>query len=430
MSYRHEKVKLDADLNRGKEAIANDDIVVLENIIDKANERCKTNSTTLINRLLYWACNKGSFKCAKLLLDRGADINCGIYEFTANGNRLTPLLVACLAGSVEIVDLLIERGVVLYDYMIYLCLSCIGCRNRNIYDKDYSAVASSLIARIDNLNSHNFLSIVCGIASIEIVRSLLQRGSGGADYALEAAARRGDLDIVRLLLAWNHQVPISIDWVNRAFIAAATAGALDVVKVLAEYGANAYTTALSVLASGDEPSVEVAAYLLDHGADFHALDNRGRPIWQGLCESCIYPDYHYNRNLPVQYQSVSLFLPLAELYLERGADADVVLARSGNTALLACCSSRGDAYNEFATLLLEHGANVNLALPSTGETPLMKAALAARTKLVRLFLENGADVMQVNAAGQTVLDLMGSRPKYAKAVALCTDQLHNKPILK
>ena len=184
---------------------------MLQNIIDKARERCKTNSTTLINRLLYWACSKGSFKCAKLLLSCGADYNCRIFEFCANGNRLTPLLVASLAGSIEIVDLLIEGGVALYDYSIYLCLSCINSRNRNIYDKDYSAVAENLIARIDNLNSHNFLSIACGIASIEIVRSLLQRGCRGGDYALETAARRGHLDIVRLLLGWNHQVPISIE---------------------------------------------------------------------------------------------------------------------------------------------------------------------------------------------------------------------------
>ena len=428
MSFRHKRVKYEADLNRTRRIIELDDSVDILNLIDKCSD---------INALLLSACNKGSLKCVKVLLERGANVN-HIQLATCN---------------IKLLELLIERGALINDTTIKNCLSRLQPELYN--NNEHKAFIVNLFDRIENVNSEPFLTIACRIADVEMVSRLLARGANRDElpstggYALEKAVKRGAVDIVRLLLDWNNQIPfpadkvirafitaashgaldvvralaeygsntdtvIPLDIINHAFITAASHGSLDMVKVLAEYGADAHTAALFAATDSDELSADVAEYLLDHGANFHAT-RFNRSVWQTLSSTMTLFPYR---------------ISLARLYLERGADADARRVGSGEPLLLDCCRSRSDGYLEYVSLLLEHGANVNLAHPTTGETPLMRAALAARINLVRLLLENGADVMQVNAAGQTVLDLMGTRPKYVKAVAMCTDQLHNKPILK
>ena len=422
MSSRHERVRLNADWMLGSNVIA----------IDKDSELLKmirNGRATEINKLLCLASYKGSIKCVKVLLDHGADINHIPSRYDMDDFRFDykmecpPLIEACLTNNVRLLELLIERGLVINDLLIHECLTSLKWRALGVCNNKYNLFLSNLLVHINDIdftyNGVSFLHQACELANIEIVRVLLMRGAHRGDHALAVAARRGYTDIVRLLVSWNHQVLISIDSVNQAFIAAATSGALDVVRVLNDYRANAYTAALFAVTNSDELSVEVAEFLLERGADFHATDNLGRTAWQILyCSNTYYNGYNQ-----------STALPLAQIYLERGADANAIY-RSGDSLLLHACGKR-DAYFEFASLFLEYGAYTNYAHPTTGETPLMRAALAARSKLVRLLLENGADVLQVNASGQTVLDLMGTQPKYAKVVDLCSERIiNNKPILK
>ena len=59
---------------------------------------------------------------------------------------------------------------------------------------------------------------------------------------------------------------------------------------------------------------------------------------------------------------------------------------------------------------------------------LMMAALELNIDLVKLLLEYGADVTQVNREGKSVLDLLGRTRKYGKVVKLCTSYIDsNKP---
>ena len=63
----------------------------------------------------------------------------------------------------------------------------------------------------------------------------------------------------------------------------------------------------------------------------------------------------------------------------------------------------------FVACLLDRGAEVNLADPHTGATALMIAATAGHIDLVKLLLERGADVTQVNHAGRGVLEILVMR---------------------
>ena len=96
-----------------------------------------------------------------------------------------------------------------------------------------------------------------------------------------------------------------------------------------------------------------------------------------------------------------------QVLLDYGTDPNLPF-KDGNSALLWAVRewvAGGDL--KFITWLLDHGADVNLAHVGTGVTALMIAALAKHTDLVKLLLERGADVSQVNHAGQSVLDMLG-----------------------
>ena len=58
----------------------------------------------------------------------------------------------------------------------------------------------------------------------------------------------------------------------------------------------------------------------------------------------------------------------------------------------------------------------------------MIAALGPHVDLVKLLLEHGAVVTQVNREGKSVLDLLGRTRNYGEVVELCTHNIDsNKP---
>lgn len=98
-----------------------------------------------------------------------------------------------------------------------------------------------------------------------------------------------------------------------------------------------------------------------------------------------------------------------KVLLERGANPNQYFGDS--TALLDPMLSGMDSdkptYMQALTILLEFGADPNLADVATGNTALIGAAVDLRSlDLVRLLLEYGADVTQVNLEGKSVLDLL------------------------
>jgi len=122
----------------------------------------------------------------------------------------------------------------------------------------------------------------------------------------------------------------------------------------------------------------------------------------------------------------------AKFLIDRGADVNVV-GGYGRTALYAIVDIRNEDWSalparktedllptlDLVTSLLDRGANVNLALTanlpgrsgmdsgdttlSVGTTPLMRAARAGDTAVIRLLLERGADPKMTTKDGNTAL---------------------------
>ena len=370
--------------------------------------------------LLGLALIRESIECVKVLLNSGADTSCKLVACYTS-----VLECACHSSSVELVKLLIERGITFDDQAIYRSFSHIYPIRGN--DDKRDLISTILLPYINDVNyegyiGRTFLILVCGKGNVTLAGAFLERGAyrdAVDQYGNDAvyyAADEGHLAVVKLLLDWNKSYPIPLNRLNRALIHAAVwSGQLEAARILTEYGANAHTAALLRSLSDNVwfvLSVPMATFLLDHGADVRATDSEGCSVLRRVIKQY----NHWSR------------VTLVTLLLKRGADADEVISETGETLLLHYC--RDDA--EMVSILLFHGADVNLAHAVTGETPLMRAALMPNVGLVKIFLRFGADVNQTNFAGQTVLDKISAARGgvYAEIAQLCVEHVNSKPVLK
>ncbi|MEM7133136.1 MAG: sigma-70 family RNA polymerase sigma factor [Chloroflexota bacterium] len=212
-------------------------------------------------------------------------------------------------------------------------------------------------------------------------------------------------------LNWNHSVDIAAYLRERGAVpdiySITWMGKLDQLKALVE------ETPMLVCAKGPEdvtllhfaPTVEVAQYLLDNGANINALDEHGKP--------------------PVGYRFVH---EVNQFLLEQGAvvndimlacevgatevvdallDADPQLAffktDNGTTPLLRAALN---GHIEVVKRLLALNKSVNYTNSGWGFAPILAAALAGHLEIIQLLVELGADVnIRLGRANETALHL-------------------------
>ena len=321
-------------------------------------------------RILY-----RSIECVKILLDHNADIN---YQ-TDYGSVLK---CAFLNKNVDMLNLMIERGA--YFRVVYSDSSEAAAREGD--------TVKLIVGR--HMTAANILEL-------------------SVKYALQLASRGGRMDDVQRLMA---------------------------------YGADADALNCALCAAIDGNHVEVAIYLLDHGADYN--DERtsiltGRDAHTPWLHACFRGSLAMVQLLldrganPLSVDDgdtapigAALLLPNVDalkILLELGANPDQY-HYCGSTVLLEIVLAYEDQEQSQAlALLLEFEADPNLAQEFTGTTPLMKAALNRSIDDVRLLLDYGADVNQVNSEGKSVLDMLVGE-EYREVRELC--QADHRPVLK
>ena len=321
---------------------------------------------------LHWAVVWNNEDAVNLLLRAGADAK------ARNRYGATPLSEAVSTGSAAMVETLLDAGA---------------------DPKTLTTEAGETV-----------LMTAARAGNAAVVRMLLDRGSDvnareqykGQTALMWAAAERHPA-VVTLLL--DH----GADWKIRSFDRETKVPRLSAASSISPI-ARGGLTALSFAAR--EGDIESARVMLDAGVDINYgdVDNTS-----ALVVSIMNKQYTF-----------------AKFLIDRGADVNVVGAY-GRIALYAIVDVRNEDYSamparktedlfptlDITTALLAHGANVNLALTANlpgrsgmdtgdttldaGTTPLMRAARAGDTAVMRLLLASGADTKPATKDGNTAL---------------------------
>ena len=181
---------------------------------------------------LYTACFNGYVEVAKLLIEKGADVN------TTISNGFTPLYVACLNGDAELVKLLIEKGADVNptksDGLTPLYGACL---------KGHAELVKLLIEKGADVNvttSNGFtpLYVACLNGDAELVKLLIEKGAdvnptkSDGLTPLYGACLEGHAELVKLLIEKRAEVNAAISNGLTPLCIACLKGHVEVAKLL------------------------------------------------------------------------------------------------------------------------------------------------------------------------------------------------------
>lgn len=360
-----------------------------------------------------------------VLLDAGLDPSvrhesggwCGIYAATksqdaamvahllskgakpdvATDGGWTALMVAAKEGNEEIASLLLEKGAdpnAVEAQGSTALMGAAGAGSAAIVRRLLAAGARADIVE-NQLGANALIAAAIG-GNAEIVGLLLERGldpdtrTNEGFPALVYCAGNGDEASVKLLLDRKATVDAANEHGETALLRAAAAGHAGTVDLLLTAGADVNHVSgegfTALMLAADKGHPEVVRRLLSTGAD----KDRRHPYAHKTA-------YDYGRISGNEEVEALLAPPAKPIPKVTQKKVDAAAADAATKEL-------GDAIwsqdLDRAVLALEAGAKIG----GTGEDiPLLIAAHAGATDIVRLLLENGADVNAVDVTGLTAL---------------------------
>jgi ankyrin repeat protein len=342
---------VDTHDSRFPDAAKNQDVKTVRSLLNQkvdVNARASDGSTALL-----WLAHWNELDTAELVLKAGADAN------AANDFRMTPLSQACTNASAEFVRLLLKNGA-----------------NPN------TAIATG----------ETPLMTCSKTGNADAVRLLIEFGAAvnateptQSQTAIMWAAAERHPNVVSALIAAHADLKAHTKQGFTPIHFAARVGDMESVKLLLAAGVdvNLLTAAngsTPLLIATQRAQVELALYLLDHGADPNILASGMTPLhwasttWEGFASNPVYGFEDPMSGIP-----------------DRQAKLRLVKA------------------------LLAHGANVNARMtarqPSfatgyadgVGATPLLLAASVDDVEMMRLLLAAGADPKIPTATNATTI---------------------------
>ena len=399
---------------------------------------------------LHWAAHRGDVEAAGLLVEAGADVNAAntlgatplwlaarngsaplvgmLLEAGANPNvtlRMgeTPLMSAARSGNLRVVEMLLDRGAAVdaVEYERHQTALMWAAAQQ------HAGVVRLLAARGANVHARTRVWDQLENTAGNTNTSGNFRKNHGGSTALLFAARNGDVETARGLVEAGADVDDVAAAGTSALVIAAHSGHGPLGIYLLEQGADPNTadagyTALH--AATLRSQVELAAALLEHGAEVDAVVERGTP------------GRRFSADFSIRHQAVganAFWLAarygeseILRMLAERGADPHVSPANRWS-ALKAAMGvpqiSQEDRRNrvdapddhmdridqeqltlDLARTILDLGVDVNQA-DDRGNTALHDAVRTGFASVVDLLAAHGADLDAFNDRGQTPLIL-------------------------
>ena len=376
---------------------------------------------------LHWAARNNDVPLAGKLIAAGANVS------AANRYGITPLYLAAENGSAEMLELLLKSGVDANATVNLKESALMTAARTGVVEA--ARVLLDHGAKIDAREEwHSQTALMWAAAERHpaMVRELIARGADvNAKSKVNEWERQSTSEPREKWLPLGGQTPLLL---------AAREGCLGCVQALAEGKADlnvqdphGVSAPVIAIINGH---FDVAAYLVDKGADPNLADDTGRTALFSAVDYSTVP--MSNRPAPpgIIEQEVSALGLIAKL-LDKGAHVNAQLTKqqpyrakldrgqdsmlgAGTTPLLRAAKA-GDI--PAMKLLMAKGADVNLATRA-GITPLMAAAgvgtkeedATGRFKTeddaiqaVDLCLAAGADINAANSNGQTALHAAAQR---------------------
>lgn len=418
----------------------------------------ESNKSSDLNKSLLSACLDGDLETVQKLLARGADPK---VRQTVLNRQKSLFEVASADGHTDILKLLLVWGrksepistsiidetfeaAACGDHIDIIKLLLLGFEP---ISRRCIAVSFKAAARNGNVGTVELL-----LARDREVQSML---AGTIDDALVAAAGSGQIDIVKLLLAYGKGVPMNIEAINQALIVAGGDNHIDIVKfLLVEDCIDGAVTADIVgkvlviaagcghigivellLAKGGEgegelvstDSIRAALVAASGGGHINTvqllLARGGKPIAEKVMGQALVAAAKYN-------------IDIVRILIERGVDvASLNRALSvnyrtynSNQGIIELLLAGGASYREFSVLvtacgngdvsyvreLLELGADANV-VDEEGKWAL-EAALSNTSEnalqVITLLLKHGADPNRYFADGSTPILYVLPNPRF------------------
>ncbi|KAK9849299.1 hypothetical protein MYU51_014545 [Penicillium brevicompactum] len=315
----------------------------------------------------------------QLLIDYGADVN------ARSSHGETPLKVASYKGHLAVVQLLLDNGA-------------------DVLSEHGNALEEAISS-----GQHQIFSLLLEHTPSLATQARRHRSPGLGP--LSAASRRGEQDIIQMLLEKGAEVNMHPeDWpLSKPLYFASSEGHYDTVLLLLEKGADVnvqddeFGYPLEVAAHNGHQ--DIVKLLLERGAnvdlfDAHNPDNEGGPLQlassQGhhdIAQLLIEQGADVNRRggwygSPLHAASSQGERAVVQLLLNKGSDADSWGEFYGTPLQRACINGHHDVVR----LLIEKGANVNAKGDDESGQALHAAVCWGHRKIVQLLLDNGADI--------------------------------------
>lgn len=353
---------------------------------------------------LSLAAENGHKTMVELLLEAGAELE----ATDSNGNGRTALHRAVEKGNYTVTELLLNKG------------AQINAQDKNGYAPLHIAVLNEdgemvklLITKKAALNAKFALS---GNIASRVGQQVSRRGT-----PMHLAAGKGFTPIIKLLVQAGAEVDSRNELGQTPLFLAALANSKEAVEYLLEKKAD--PNAVCTVASNSRASLhvttkaEIAEALLKAGADVNAVTDQGlSALLIAIMDNnkelvAVLLRHHANTEPSSKHQRSPLLevlqnnrdIDLLRMLLEAKADPNwesYELYNGQEVCFIPIQVVVGKKRADFAELLLSHKADKTV-LNKEGETLLHMAVRNRDIPMVKLLLEQGADVNAVTKAGLT-----------------------------